>query len=94
MVTLPKSNRNVFVFGPSNLSYTRKKCATTSQVARYIMRGEVGVPLLTVRPQVIGGPEDNVSLWQQMASKVHEWRCCARFQESWPENAAGAERGD
>ena len=31
MVTLPKSNRNVFVFGPSNQSYTREKCATPSQ---------------------------------------------------------------
>jgi hypothetical protein len=43
---------------------------------------------------VMGGPEDNVSLWQQMASKIHEWRRCARFQESWPENAACAERRD
>ena len=70
MVTLPKSNRNVFVIGPSNQSYTREKCATISQGGSlYNARRKWPVRSSRSAPQVIGSPEDNVSLWQQMASK-------------------------
>jgi hypothetical protein len=59
MVTLPKSNRNVFVIGPSNQSYTREKCATISQGGSlYNARRKWPVRSSRSAPQVIGSPED------------------------------------